>query len=158
MLFHNLIFDIDGVFTDGSFLYDETGKKYKRFGAHDSDGIKLLTHHLNLNICAVSADHRGFSITSKRMEDMGISVHLIDEQRRLAWIENHFGFQSTCYMGDGHFDSIIFENCFRSIAPANALERCRTKASFVTSRSGGDGAVYEACIWILKQFQVVIGE
>ena len=47
-LIKNIVFDIDGVLTDGSFLYDEKGKKYKRFGAHDADGLDLLRKHFKI--------------------------------------------------------------------------------------------------------------
>ena len=41
-----LIFDVDGVMTSGQFLYSSNGKVYKIFGAHDSDGLKLLKNKL----------------------------------------------------------------------------------------------------------------
>ena len=36
------ISDVDGVLTDGKYLYSKQGKEYKMFGAHDNDGAKLL--------------------------------------------------------------------------------------------------------------------
>jgi 3-deoxy-D-manno-octulosonate 8-phosphate phosphatase KdsC-like HAD superfamily phosphatase len=37
----HVIFDVDGVFTTGQFLYDVNGKAYKIFGPHDFDGLKM---------------------------------------------------------------------------------------------------------------------
>ena len=34
-----LVFDVDGVMTDGSITYDENGKEYKTFNAKDGHGI-----------------------------------------------------------------------------------------------------------------------
>ena len=34
-----LVFDVDGVMTDGSITYDEDGKEYKTFNAKDGHGI-----------------------------------------------------------------------------------------------------------------------
>lgn len=58
----NLVTDVDGVLTDGSFYYNETGKVLKKFGAHYSNSFKIIKS-LNINICAISADKRGFGIT-----------------------------------------------------------------------------------------------
>ena len=58
----HVLFDVDGVFTDGCFYYSAQGKIIKVFGPHDGDGIKLL-RALGLTISAISADQRGFSIS-----------------------------------------------------------------------------------------------
>jgi len=47
-LIKNIIFDVDGILTDGSFLYDEKGKKFKKFGAHDADGLNLLKKYFKI--------------------------------------------------------------------------------------------------------------
>ena len=39
---NTFILDIDGVMTTGQFIYSKIGKEYKIFGAHDSDGLKML--------------------------------------------------------------------------------------------------------------------
>jgi len=36
------IFDVDGVMTDGSMIFDETGKEYKSFNAKDGQGLVML--------------------------------------------------------------------------------------------------------------------
>ena len=36
------VLDVDGVMTNGQFLYSDAGKAYKTFGAHDNDGLKML--------------------------------------------------------------------------------------------------------------------
>ena len=58
------IMDLDGVLTVGCFLYDANGKAYKTFGPDDADALKLIKDKVNLVF--VSADHRGFPISTKR--------------------------------------------------------------------------------------------
>lgn len=147
-----VIFDVDGVFTNGQFLYDSEGKKYKVFGPHDSDGIKLLISN-GIHVAAISADHRGFLITKKRMEDIGIDVKLVSEQARASYFESLDDLSSTCFMGDGHYDAKIFPSVAYSIAPSNAVDVALNAASFVTKSKGGEGAVYEACLHILGQME-----
>ena len=65
--FKKIVFDVDGVFTTGQFLYTEEGKFAKVFGPHDNDGIKLIKKYLDVE--AISADKRGWNITKKRIQD-----------------------------------------------------------------------------------------
>lgn len=55
------VLDVDGVLTDGTFLYDANGKAYKKFGPEDADALKMLAPYCN--IVFASADTRGFEIT-----------------------------------------------------------------------------------------------
>tara|TARA_A100001015_G_scaffold53835_1_gene59072 strand:- start:4220 stop:4687 length:468 start_codon:yes stop_codon:yes gene_type:complete len=149
MKINRVIFDVDGVFTDGSFIYDSEGKRFKIFGAHDSDGLKLLANK-NISLQAITADHRGFSINKRRMDDMGLGLLLVSENERLEFFKRQSHIDKICFMGDGHFDSMVFDIVGYSIAPANALEITKNKASYVTKAQGGKGAVYEASIHILN--------
>ena len=149
MKIQNIIFDVDGVFTDGSFYYSDKGKTMKRFGPHDSDGIKFLKSK-GINISAITADHRGFAISQKRMNDMNIPLELVSEIDRCQYVANNYDLHLTCFMGDGHFDAEVFELVRYSVAPANAVERALEKANYVTVSVGGNGAVYEAALHLLK--------
>ena len=81
------ILDVDGVMTTGQFFYSINGKEYKIFGAHDSDGLKLLQTKLVIKF--ISADHRGFPISKKRIEDdMGYDIDLVSEEERLSTFQN----------------------------------------------------------------------
>lgn len=144
-----IIFDVDGVFTNGQFIYDETGKRFKIFGPHDADGVKLLKA-ASITVSAITADFRGYSITKKRMDDMGIPLKQVSELDRLEFIVSQGHLDETCFMGDGHFDALVFDHVAYSIAPQNAVEIARTKANYVTNAVGGNGAVYEAAAYILK--------
>ena len=146
-----LILDVDGVLTTGQFTYTAQGKFSKTFGAHDNDGIKLMRPHMD--ICAITADKRGFAITKKRVaDDMGIPLHLVSETDRLAWIKEHFDIKSCAYMGDGMFDARIFGHVGYAIAPANAFQLTKDHAHHVTRARSGEGAVAEACWHLAKKF------
>ncbi|MBF0544791.1 MAG: HAD hydrolase family protein [Candidatus Riflebacteria bacterium] len=145
------IFDVDGVLTTGQFLYSEKGKEFKVFGAHDNDGIKLISKRVK--IAFLTADKHGFSISKRRIvDDMKQELFLIDEDGRLAFIEKKFGLQSVIYMGDGFYDAPILEKCFYGIAPKNARIEARKAADFVTPSKAGEGAVLDACLHVMKKF------
>ena len=147
----HLILDVDGVFTTGQFLYTNQGKFSKIFGAHDNDGIKLIKPLIDIH--AVSADQRGFSITKKRIaDDMKLKLELVPEGERLIWMKKNFNLAECAYMGDGINDAAIFDHVAYSIAPANAFYLARDKADFVTTHRSGEGAVAEACLHLIKKF------
>jgi 3-deoxy-D-manno-octulosonate 8-phosphate phosphatase (KDO 8-P phosphatase) len=146
----NLVLDIDGVLTTGQFLYDSKGKAYKIFGAHDSDGLKLLKD--KLNIYFISADARGFPISKKRVEDMGFKADLVADKNRYEYIKKRFGFKNTIFMGDGIFDAPVIRDCLFGIAPANARVEAKNRADYITPSKSGEGAVCDACIKINKAF------
>lgn len=147
----HFVLDVDGVFTTGQFLYTLDGKFAKIFGPHDNDGIKIISDFLD--ICAISADKRGWPITKKRIaEDMGIRLELVSEAERLSWLKTNFDLSYCAYMGDGIYDAKIFDHVAYSIAPANAFYTAKEKADFVTRCRSGEGAVAEACLHILEKF------
>jgi 3-deoxy-D-manno-octulosonate 8-phosphate phosphatase (KDO 8-P phosphatase) len=148
--FKHLIFDVDGVFTTGPFLYTINGKFAKIFGPHDNDGIKMIREKIDIQ--AISADKRGFEITKKRIkQDMKIPLTLISEGARLEWFKNNFNMKDVIYMGDGIHDAEIFKYVGYSIAPQNAFFLAKEKADFVTKSRSGEGAVAEACLHVLKK-------
>jgi len=147
----NFILDVDGVLTDGSFLYTVEGKRMKKFGPDDHDALLLLKPHLH--ICMVTGDKRGFPISQKRIEeDMKFPIHLVSTFERAQWIKERFDPKETIYMGDGIFDVGVFNEVAYSIAPANAFYKTKEKAHFVTQSRGGDSAVAEAVLHIFEKF------
>ena len=145
------ILDVDGVMTTGTFLYNNSGKCFKVFGPDDNDGLSLLDD--KLEIIFVTGDKRGFPISEKRItEDMGYKLYLVSTIKRLQWIKERFNLEEVIYMGDGIFDYLVMNKVAYSIAPNNADELAKETANFVTTRKGGDRAVAEAAIHILKKF------
>lgn len=150
-IIRNFILDVDGVLTTGPFLYTREGKLAKIFGPHDNDGIKLLAKLVN--ICAISADKRGFDISKKRVsDDMGLRLELVSEAERLPWLQSNFNLNESVYMGDGMYDARVFDCVAYSIAPSNAFYIARDSAKYVTKARSGEGAVAEACLHIMEKF------
>ena len=82
----NFILDVDGVMTSGKFLYSSKGKVYKEFGAHDSDGLKILSKYLNIEF--ITADKRGLAISKSRIsKDMGFKLTLVPEEKRYEFLK-----------------------------------------------------------------------
>lgn len=144
------ILDVDGVMTTGQFLYTKSGKTEKVFGPDDADALNILKNYMK--IIFLSADKRGFEISKKRIsQDMGFELYLVSSRSRLQWMKQ-YDLKKTIYMGDGMLDGLIFGNVFYSICPKNAFYLTLKKADYVSKYNGGNRAVAEACVHILKKF------
>ena len=145
------VIDVDGVMTDGTFWYSETGKVLKRFGPDDADALALVRRFLRVEF--VSADHRGLPITRRRIvDDMGYELYEVGALERLAWVEERHGLGGVVYMGDGIYDAPLLRAAEYGIAPADADPIAHAAADFVTIRPGGRRAVSEACLHLLERY------
>jgi 3-deoxy-D-manno-octulosonate 8-phosphate phosphatase (KDO 8-P phosphatase) len=146
----NFILDVDGVMTSGRFFYSSEGKIYKEFGPHDADGLKMIRDQFNITF--ITADKRGFTISEKRITDMGYKINLVTEQDRHSYVRDNFGFENTIYMGDGIHDAPLIRDCKFGISPKNARIEAKEAANFVTPSNSAEGAVCDACIKIKDVF------
>ena len=145
------LLDVDGVLTTGQFLYTAEGKAMKVFGPHDNDGLMLLKNKVKIKF--ITADERGFPITKKRIvDDMGFELDLVSEKERFEYIKQNFNLNELIYMGDGYHDAKILKACKFGIAPGSARKEAKEAADFVTEAKAGEGAVLDACLYILKIF------
>ena len=145
------LLDVDGVMTTGQFLYSSNGKRYKIFGPHDGDGLKIIKGKLDIKF--ITADKRGFSISKKRIvEDLGFNLDLVSEQDRFDYIKNRYNFKYLIYMGDGIHDVKIIRSSMFGIAPKNARYEAKKIADYVTPSNSAEGAVLDACLKINKLF------
>jgi len=145
------ILDVDGVMTDGKFIYTENGKWGKSFGADDADALTLLKNYLDIRF--ITGDMKGFEISKKRISvDMGYPLELVSTFNRVNWIGQQNNLDEVIYMGDGIFDHLVMRKVLYGIAPSNGDDNAKKFAKYVTRRSGGDRAVAEACLHILEKF------
>lgn len=145
-----IVFDVDGVMTDGRFDYSAEGKQLKSFGPDDADALKLLT--AVAPVVFVSADRRGFPITERRIAgDMGHEVQLVSSGGRIDWMADRAPLDRIAYMGDSFTDIPVLKEVDVGITTADALPGVRQAATYVTRRRGGDRAVAEACFYLLVE-------
>jgi len=148
----NVIFDVDGVLTDGTFFYSIDGKILKRFGSHDAQAIKRCSGFFNLQL--ISADTKGFEISKLRAEHLGLPITLVPEDLRSGWISNNFIREETALVVDSFTDIPSLIYVAKSFAPSNAHPELLNRVSYVLSATGGGGAVAEVLdILLYEKFQ-----
>ena len=134
----HVIFDVDGVLTDGTFTYSANGKIYKVFGSHFCE------------ISFVSADKRGFEISKKRVLDMGFDLQLADASDRLKLIRNLQSKSRIIFVADSFTDVSALQCADISAVPRNAHSQAKKVANIVLKANGGQGAVSEVSFLIMN--------
>ena len=144
------ILDVDGVMTDGKFYYSKQGKVMKVFGADDNDALSMLNEYID--IIFITGDKKGYSISKKRIDDMGFKLNLVSTIKRIDWIKNKYNLSEVIYMGDGIFDHYVMQKVGYSISTANSDANAKKYSNYITKRNGAERAVAEACIHIMEKF------
>jgi len=147
-----MIFDVDGVMTDGMLYYSERGEELKAFNIQDGHGIKMLKQY-GVEVGLITA--RRSRAVALRAANLGIA-HLYQgmEDKRAAYAallaQLGLAAEQSGYMGDDLLDLPLLTRCgFAATVPA-APEALKSRAHYVARAGGGHGAVREVCEFILR--------
>ena len=147
-----IIFDVDGVLTDGSLNIGAHGEVFKRFHSRDGFGI-TLAHSCGLKSAIITG--RTTDITAHRAAELKISAVLQGQMnKRDAYkkIKLQFGLtdDEICYVADDVIDLPVFVQVGFRAAVADASPEVVERAHFVSDNVGGHGAARQVIEFILK--------
>ena len=147
-----IIFDVDGVLTDGGIYIGTSGELFKAFNCQDGLAI-TLAHKFGLQTAIITG--RESVITSNRAKELGITaVKQGNLNKRNAYKELKAEFnlrdEEIAYVADDLIDlPVLIQVGFRA-AVANAKIEVKERAHFVAENDGGKGAVREVLEFIFK--------
>lgn len=147
-----MIFDVDGVLTDGRLYYGPEGEALKVFHVLDGHGMKLL-HAAGIRTALITG--RSSPILIKRAQDLGVAwLRQGQEEKASALVDLCRELQVTpeqCgYMGDDIIDLPVLTRVrFAATVPV-ASDFVRQNAHWIATRQGGMGAVREVCDFVLE--------
>lgn len=146
-----MVFDVDGVLTDGTLWYAEHGEAVKSFNVLDGHGLRLLREQ-GIRVAWISG--RNSAITARRAAELGISPALQGIHDKIATLEDlareaGLTLQDMGYMGDDIIDLPVLQRVGFAASVPNAPAYVSQAAHWVSTRAGGDGAVRECCDLIL---------
>jgi YrbI family 3-deoxy-D-manno-octulosonate 8-phosphate phosphatase len=147
-----LVFDVDGVLTDGRLYYGPEGDQLKAFHARDGAGIKYLMR-AGLD-CAVLSG-RDSAALRRRCEELGIARVIAGvkykEPELHKLMENlDLSPREVGYVGDDLVDLPAMRLAGWSACPCDAVEEVRVNADYVARAPGGRGAVREVIETVLR--------
>lgn len=147
-----LLFDVDGVLTDGRLLYGADGEQWKVFDVRDGIGLKLA-QRAGLKVGLLSG-RQGRALEA-RAQELGVDALIMHRDDKAAAFGELLDAQATAaarvaYMGDDLVDLPVLLACGLSFAPADAVPDVRSRVHHVLSRPGGRGAVREMVELVLR--------
>jgi N-acylneuraminate cytidylyltransferase len=150
-----VVFDVDGVFTNGNIVYSTDGEFSKEFNMQDGMGFELLRQE---NIPAVIMTSEDTEIVSSRMQKLKIDNVQLGVKDKFARIEKlllEYGItrSEVVYVGDDINDLANIVSVGWGIAPNNAVDEVKNSADIVLNKPGGAKAVREAVEFIIQYNQ-----
>lgn len=147
-----VVFDVDGVLTDGGLYYGPTGEMMKRFNVKDGHGM-VMARLSKLPVAVLTA--RTSEMVAVRAKELRLTrVYQGRREKGPALIElcAELGLApSDCaYMGDDTNDVAPLKLAGLAACPADAVAEARSHAHWVSKASGGHGAARELLELILK--------
>lgn len=146
-----VVFDVDGVLTDGRLWYGPDGESMKVFEVRDGHGIKNLIA-AGIGVAVISGRRSG--AVSARMRELGVSdvaQGVTDKARALAELlkRNAIDAKRVACLVDDTPDLGLMAAVGLPAAVADAHPQVLAAAAHVTRAAGGRGAVREFCDWLI---------
>lgn len=150
-----LLFDVDGVLTDGKILLHPDGSESKQFDIRDGTAI-VWALRTGLTVGFLSA--RFSTATAQRAAQLGVTLVYQGVTAKLAAYEqilsaHNLADDDVAYMGDDLLDLPVLSRVGLSAAPADAAGDVRSRVTWVSRAPGGDGAARELVELVLRAQQ-----
>jgi 3-deoxy-D-manno-octulosonate 8-phosphate phosphatase (KDO 8-P phosphatase) len=147
-----LLFDVDGVMTNGKILLHPDGTESKQFDIKDGSAL-VLAQKAGLRTGLLSA--RQSTATAVRAAQLQIRIvhqNVGDKLVTYGEILRHERLDDAdvAYMGDDVVDLPVLARVGLAAAPADAALEVRQSAHWISQARGGDGAVRELIEFVLK--------
>jgi 3-deoxy-D-manno-octulosonate 8-phosphate phosphatase (KDO 8-P phosphatase) len=147
-----MLFDVDGVLTDGRLWYGPDGEALKAFHVLDGHGIKLLSQ--TGTVIALLSGRSSPAVT-RRAAELGIGQVLQGIEDKRGAFETlarnlDIPLDETGYMGDEVVDLPVLRRCGFACAPPGAHASVLASVHYVTRAAAGRGAAREACEFVLQ--------
>lgn len=140
-----IVFDIDGVITDGSVIIDMNGNEQKKINMKDVDAIFEL-HRRGFRLAAITGeDTKIVSYFEKRFPWEYFFKGNKTKSETLKQIEEttHINCKNICYVGDGKYDVEPLLYAGLGLCPHNAIDKAKIAADIVLQNNGGEGCIWE---------------
>jgi 3-deoxy-D-manno-octulosonate 8-phosphate phosphatase (KDO 8-P phosphatase) len=146
-----IVFDVDGVLTDGSLYIGDDGQEYKAFNSKDGHGMVMLQHS-GVEIAIITG--RTSEVVRIRMASLGIERVYQGKREKLPAYEElkqitGFSDQQIAYVGDDVVDLPVMTRVGLAIAVQDAHPLTKQHAHWVAPSGGGRGAAREVCELIM---------
>ncbi len=148
-----LVLDVDGVLTDGGVIIHDDGTESKRFHTHDGAWIKIW-QRLGFKTAIITG--RWCKSVDHRMKALGIDYVYQKALVKLDALdqlinESNIELSQMAYMGDDVMDMPVLTRVGYAACVPEALDEIKAECDYVSTKSGGYGAVGECICYLIKE-------
>lgn len=156
-----VIFDFDGIFTDGKCYFDKNNNVIKRYDIKDGMALALLRkYNIKSGLISSWKSNKNLLFTENDV-DKEIIEHLKFDYRHIGgsnkmeiidqWLtELKLSYDEVAYIGDDINDIQLLEKVGFSACPSDAINECKNIVNHVCVKKGGEGCVREFVELILN--------
>ena len=146
-----VIFDVDGVLTDGSLFFGDDGQEYKAFNSKDGHGMKML-QKTGVEVAIITA--RTSELVKHRMKNLEIRHVYQGQKDKLPAFKSlleklNLQADQVAYVGDDVMDLPIMIRVGLAVSVADGHHLSKKHAHWVTPSNGGRGAARDTCELIM---------
>ncbi len=148
-----IVFDVDGVLTDGGIIYDNAGMEIKRFNVKDG---QIISHLKNNGFIVGAITGRNSQVVKNRCEELKLDFHFHGSHDKLVQYDRiketyNLTDEQIAYIGDDIIDLTILTKCGLSATPNDARIYMKKYVDYITPSKGGDGALRDLADFILDE-------
>ena len=146
------VFDVDGVFTDGSVLVATDGELLRRMSVKDGYALKTAIQK-GYKVCIISGGtNEGVKIrlSGLGVTDIYLGAHHKDDPLTDYLVRNDIPNGNVLYMGDDLPDIPPMQKVRIACCPQDAVPEVKAICSYVSHKKGGDGCVRDVIEQVLK--------
>jgi 3-deoxy-D-manno-octulosonate 8-phosphate phosphatase (KDO 8-P phosphatase) len=147
-----LIFDVDGVLTNGSVFVNEDGVQSRAFNIKDGYALQLAVK-CGYNVCTVSGSRSKsavYRLNSLGIKDVYMGIHTKIEKLKIYLEEKSISPENVLYMGDDIPDLEAMQHVGLPVCPADAVEEIKAISKYVSAYTGGTGCARDVIEKVLK--------
>jgi len=146
------IFDVDGVFTDGSVMITSTGEMLRTMNVKDGYALKTALDK-GYNVCIISGgSNEG---VRKRLKGLGVTDIYLGAHHKEEPLDEYLDIyniksENALYMGDDLPDIPPMKMVQLATCPQNAVAEVKAVCDYVSHKNGGEGCVRDIIEQVLK--------
>jgi len=152
-----ILFDVDGVLTDGGIIYDDSGLEYKRYNVKDG---QIISHLKRLGFVVGAVTGRESDVVKNRCIELKLDFHkhgIKDKLAEYTYFKKEYTLkdEEIAYIGDDIIDLSILVRCGLSATPNDARTYMKKNVDIVTDSKGGEGVLRDIADYILESQELL---
>jgi 3-deoxy-D-manno-octulosonate 8-phosphate phosphatase (KDO 8-P phosphatase) len=146
------VFDVDGVFTDGSLLVDNNGNCLRIYNAKDGYAVRQALKN-GYHIAVITG---GIDISIEhRFKCLGIQDIFLRSENKIKDFEifctrRNINADEVLFVGDDIPDIEVMQACGVACCPADAVAEVKNAAAYISAMCGGKGCARDVIEQVMK--------